>query len=635
MFCPKCSTAMNELEVLFVCQKCFFVIKKEKEEEKIPTELSAGSDKIKTLLPWMTENVSIFGNDKFVEEFSGIKYGFLYGDVQAGKTSSQQGIAVYNYLINNETTFIITMDRKDQKNQAMMSMDNLYGEKSIDNLNGWKNYRCKNDLQKIFPENIDFVYFDDIKKNERKKVIVDCLTKKSKKIIFILSNIQLKKLEDIIKNTNDPTYHLVVDECDKLSKTEVGEVPARQENYDFLRQNAKSVWGISATSFSELFTNSEIETSSIYVLPNHKNYKGIKKFFFNPIEKPTNDRELTSSIKRYLENLQEETKESICLLNVSRFKKTHNEMIDYFYHTFDENWCFVSYNGDGVKVNCKIFETLERKILQLTKRISGEICKPSFRANTFTWQKIQIGDFLELLRQLNENRDMPPYIVIVSGDLADRGINFTSNDYSKKNRLHLTHMLYLPKNVDCTDYIQAMRPCGIYEDNIIPEITAPLDVINDIERSWNIQQIIMKREKYNYDNFRQLMDSCTFDKNLETEKKLTKKCKTRLAFVKEEKELEGEYKEENEDIIKMRNDIQKYLSGEKNSMIAVFLSSLDINKKYSKKELVELLEMIGYVQPEAFFRAITRKNTKWSRCYFREYEDGWKIRDELVGCWKS
>ena len=42
----------------------------------------------------------------------------------------------------------------------------------------------------------------------------------------------------------------------------------------------------------------------------------------------------------------------------------------------------------------------------------------------------------------------------------------------------------------------------------------------------------------------------------------------------------------------MRNDIQKYLSGNENSMIAVFLSSLDINKKYSKKELVELLGMI-------------------------------------------
>ena len=80
--------------------------------------------------------------------------------------------------------------------------------------------------------------------------------------------------------------------------------------------------------------------------------------------------------------------------------------------------------------------------------------------------------------------------------------------------------------------------------------------------------------------------------------------------------------------------INKYLSGKKNTAIGVFLASLQVDKIYSKEEILLLLEQATYKQPLSMFSSITKQNSTYGPgCIFEKHGLQWKIMKHIANAW--
>jgi len=108
-----------------------------------------------------------------------------------------------------------------------------------------------------------------------------------------------------------------------------------------------------------------------------------------------------------------------------------------------EDLCVMQYDGDGIDMFYNGVRTIYRHE--------------------------SIGDVFNILCQQNPR---PKNIIIVSGDMAARGLNFASNgNADPRDNWHITHQLFLKSNKTTTSTtIQGLRLLGNYKDAIVPQL---------------------------------------------------------------------------------------------------------------------------------------------------------------------
>jgi hypothetical protein len=291
-------------------------------------------------------------------------------------------------------------------------------------------------------------------------------------LVLMANTTQLKQFVDKMK---DVQFSLFVDEADALMNT-----IKTKKDYNvnhcmkLIYEQSKIVFLISATNYAILFEHS-ISTSHIFYINKHKNYKGINDIEFNILQ--DSDKNLHGTLFEKSPNLPYvvtnlthravyDNHPIVLLIKFTHLVSDQDEFIRtiFTYDDWKHEWAAISYNGTGINM---YHHTFNGDInIKNTKGVDLGNCIYSFK-------NIDIQDTLTYLRE-NGGQSRFPRIVIISGHLASRCINFMDTTYN----WHITDEYIDPsKTMNCTDLIQSLRICGIHN------MSTPLNV-------WTTESVI-------------------------------------------------------------------------------------------------------------------------------------------------
>ena len=286
-----------------------------------------------------------------------------------------------------------------------------------------------------------------------------------------------------IKETNTP-YVLFIDEVDFVDS---GEGTKKNECIHYLKNNAHCVFGVSATVMDPI-GKEYIRINDIILLSAPNGYKGITSIQVEHINESAvytgkttdnlfkTDKGLASFVvgfskKKAFVYADGFVHPQICLVNICRTKEPTMMAQEKLSKRFP-SMIIVVYNGDGITY------TFRNK----KKDFKGTIS--SFLQTIKDKFEIFIEDFTEI----SEKQNKLPNIIIFSGDLAGRGISFTSSDFG----WHLTSMrLLVAPNCDEPELIQRVRLCGIYKDDIPLTLYSTPAILEDIRKAYFRQEEII------------------------------------------------------------------------------------------------------------------------------------------------
>ena len=309
-----------------------------------------------------------------------------------------------------------------------------------------------------------------------------------------------------------------VDSCDGTRKSEV--IP-------LLKQHSHCIFGVSATIMDPL-GKENVYSDDVILLSISPHYKGIPSIQVVEIDNSDVSAVYTGKTTDNLfetdEGLMDFAKmfsdqkpftfangvvhPHICLVNICRTKGPTVEAQARLARKFPD-MMIVVYNGDGI---------------------------------TYAYKKEMVeykGTISSMLQTVKEKFEKnPPNILIFSGDLAGRGISFTSSDF----KWHLTSMRLLVANqCDEPELIQRVRLCGIYYDDVPLTLYSTSDILCDIKKAYFRQEEIicnLKKKKDETQLCKEFIESMSITKDKFTRRSPVKdKEGTEFHFKKVDKEV--------------------------------------------------------------------------------------------------
>ena len=309
-----------------------------------------------------------------------------------------------------------------------------------------------------------------------------------------------------------------VDSCDGTRKSEV--IP-------LLKEHSHCIFGVSATIMDPL-GKENVYPDDVILLSISPHYKGIPSIQVVEIDNSDVSAVYTGKTTDNLfetdEGLMDFAKmfsgqkpftfangvvhPHICLVNICRTKGPTVEAQARLARKFPD-MMIVVYNGDGITYAYK------KEMVE---------CKGT------------ISSMLQTVKEKFEKT--PPNILIFSGDLAGRGISFTSSDF----KWHLTSMRLLVANqCDEPELIQRVRLCGIYYDDVPLTLYSTSDILCDIKKAYFRQEEIicnLKKEKDETQLCKEFIESLSITKDKFTRRSPVKdKEGTEFHFKKVDKEV--------------------------------------------------------------------------------------------------
>lgn len=302
-----------------------------------------------------------------------------------------------------------------------------------------------------------------------------------------------------------------VDSCDGTRKGEV--IP-------LLKQHSHCIFGVSATVMDPL-GKENVYPDDIILLSVSPYYKGIPSIQVVEIDKSDVSAVYTGKTTDNLfetdEGLMDFAKmfskqkpftfangvvhPHICLVNICRTKGPTVEAQAKLARKFPDMVVIV-YNGDGITY--------------------------AYKKDTIEY-KGTISSMLQMLKDKFESEKVIPNILIFSGDLAGRGISFTSSDF----KWHLTSMrLLVANNCDEPELIQRVRLCGVYNDDVPLTLYSTSAILCDIKKAYFRQEEIICNLKKKKDEKGE-KETKVKDGNIETEKQLCKQFIESLSITKD------------------------------------------------------------------------------------------------------
>lgn len=412
----------------------------------------------------------------------------VWGYPQLGKTSLIIGLAECN-IYNGRSTIIVLMPLETQKIQfAGRYLDDL-------KMKGLK------------------TIFFDTKTDEME--VADALSGRAEPCVYIAlgNSAQIRRLNRIISSEEKIKYDLICDECDTIGTdyTKSGDTLFHLEN------NAIRNIKVSATTLTSC--GNEIANGDMIVhMPKTKEYiciTTINRHSFEVFDKK-NILEKIPFIKEYIDESDDRKPvyierydtyvPNISLMNVH---KQNNNQEEIFHYGIDETekTAFILFNGKGIQFSHPDITKKPVKFNDIYGRVRRSEVK--FRNGTpihSIKDGLVISDIIQWFKD-NGGVEKFPNLIIISGNLASRGISFVSKDYGKylqdaKNNVEnptigwrTQNLIYHPGNDTCQPNIiqESARICGIAPlwGDRTATLYATENTIRCVIQSYKIQEEVM------------------------------------------------------------------------------------------------------------------------------------------------
>jgi hypothetical protein len=465
-------------------------------EEKLENLQEKLEQNLQEKLENLRENKEFYFFDNYTTlhtnfDFDSNKKNFtlITGEIQSGKTSTALVLS-HKSIIQKRPVVYVILNRNVGKYQVQ--------DRLVIYNNDFRKFCLKNDID-FKP--IEYAFVQDLSDDTTK---ISSLLLNNGLIIVYCNTVQLYRFLEEHQKVNIK-YTLIVDEIDYQDKDNGNTEVKVVDYYNELVNRSVDYIGLSATNFKIFYTSESLYTHRMFTLENRKNYKSILDITRNynipeDITCPSNtesfskDYQFQDMIKSLSKKSPIEYKDKIngknrihpiiLLYKISRFVYHHDQVFEYIKTNYSKKWCAITFNYKGIK--------FYHKDLTGIISINNVQIKPD-KENNYTIKGTSISNVLSLLRKFYKNEIISnKHIIIISGNLVSRQISYTCNQFI----WHLTHMRLLSTSSkpDCTNLLQEMRLCGIYNrDDITPEISVTDSSYSNIIKAYKIQKKMCRK----------------------------------------------------------------------------------------------------------------------------------------------
>jgi hypothetical protein len=364
-----------------------------------------------------------------LKEYLQQKIYLLKGKVQAGKTTIIIALAKLGLYFNISSIIIVRVTNPDK----------------IQIKTRFKQFATQYNFKLS-------VILADTKDPERKNQIKRALSGKAKVIICLCNPTQINRVGKIVTSLHLKgqlsQYFLIIDEADSLVCGEAIGNKKIYPGYLKLFNLATKVVFTTGTIYEVIFNEENLLARNIIEIPTDPQYKGINNFIPQFVSDDLSPNNISPEMRDVYQTIlsQPVTTQPIIILHKTTVLIEEQKLIQKSLEKLFPRLTSIVYNSkcsrlysDKLKINNKV---------------------PVYQPYAPMGKK-NINTILQDLKDKGGVRKFP-YIVIIAGDLADRGLSFVSRDY----QWHLTHQIYLRAKTSVSNLSQGLRLCGKYNDNI-------------------------------------------------------------------------------------------------------------------------------------------------------------------------
>ena len=351
-------------------------------------------------------------------------------------------------------------------------------------------------------------------------------------IVLLANGSQVSKFMD---NTEGMKFNLFIDEADQFLEGEKNKKVELSliEELSKIMKLANKKFVISATTFSLIFKENLLHTANTIQVNTPNNYHGIEYLTHQEVEngKVEGETEVMKAHPGLVEaiySINRKTKPingcglkkahpHILLAKVSTKKDDHTDIIDFIYSTkrTQKRWATIIFNGEGVEIGHHSLNKDEMKMKNGEDTVEGVLRKN----NCYTFKGMGIQAALSFLKK-NGGVERFSHILIASGKLADRGINFVSDDYE----WHINNeYLHMSKTATCAATIQSLRILGCHNDTMDLTLWATKDVYSSIQKYHTLDKSIIAAGKKQHEEWTDLLKKFKVSKERLPSMKLCKR----------------------------------------------------------------------------------------------------------------
>jgi hypothetical protein len=482
------------------------------------------------------------------------KYFLIYGPCQSGKSLFIQLVALSHILYNKCSVIVILRNCVGDSKQLRERSDQFI-------ISHHEAIRTHQGVSFDKKRTLNYIYVGDTKDSTKLKSALSGETPSM--IIAIANDTQMKRIKTTLDTIKNPKIVVTIDESDQVAYGN-DNVAFRETFHNSILNKASRVYAVTATSFDTIFSEDKIKNGNIIVMKPKGVYKGLKQIQLIALDKTVtpasgkntwfdNDTNLLPVMREMREvndkNVYNDimgSRESInynhpIILLVKNSHLNDKQLLLLNKISTDptlNNWNGIVYNGKGIYVYSPHIRYLNKMQGGVGDREKiGEPVAGFRNCLLFKGQQISAGlqYFYKLNDKIIKRGKIITHIVIVAGDMADRGISFVSTN----RKWHVTSMYYVPPvGASIANKIQAAgRLCGNFNDAIPLKMYSPRQVLVDVLKGIHIQEEMLSRAKSYKGNF-SVMESVgkmKFNKNKIPSKKFgVKECP-----IKKENLVEG------------------------------------------------------------------------------------------------
>ena len=440
----------------------------------------------------------------------------IYGPPQSGKTKRIQTLSFAHMLFNKCPSIVILRNSNDDAKQLKSRCDQFAEDH-------------KQFIRSKFPKrpvkSFEYAYVGTSSIEKLRRSVLS-----STMIIAIAHPSQISKLEQVL--LPGVRYLTVIDEADSVigAHSEEHAAEFRKILHRAVLKNSGKTYAVTATTFDLIFSSDEIKASKIYRMKINQNYSGLGKIQMYRIGKfgdddlqPTRKSDSCFTTDKYLHTILEDLSKRneyfrlptdsmysqvvsdghpmVLLIKNTRLTEKQRELLNEIVENEKVKWNWtegIVYNGEGLVIQSKYLRELKNIAKTLTKpckvklgvnigesivtgpRETRQVALDNGGKECLYIKEGHISVGMQCFRELIKSGVRITHLVIIADRMADRGISFVSSDY----KLRLTCQYYVPSSTATVSHkLQAIRLCGVYNDNLPSMLFAPPDVCEDLVKA--------------------------------------------------------------------------------------------------------------------------------------------------------
>ena len=375
------------------------------------------------LAHFLNHNVANFSEfTEFMKKEGNFK--LAYGQCQSGKSKFIIAAAIMS-LFQLRDAVIVVSNLGCHVTQLCTNIKSL-SEKWVDGVYTINQHFCRRRLDYLH----DGMNFTPVMANAQRALDSRSgsrSTFQNRIIISLANTAQLKRVVKTMMKDPSVTYDLLIDEADEVDHGKSkNSMNGRARQLFELKAKANYTIGVTATPWDTICNEKALKPDSVIQLQQPADYRSASDFLFKEIREPS---ELRSKFLPSYSTLALQTCDdgtivpNVCLIHVPRVNQ-QRDLANYVQSKFSGVFTTIILNGqDGCMINGNsVPETFTVGTVNIKKNTASK--------------KISIAQMLQYVSDAGV--EVCPRVLIISGNLAGRGLSFQSLDY----KIVLTDMFY-------------------------------------------------------------------------------------------------------------------------------------------------------------------------------------------------